>query len=132
LTVIYSGHKRPTVEVVRLVDAARAAHPAIFDAIFSLMGRSAQAAAAAIPRGDWKTVGEWMNVNQGLMDAIGVSNAKLAEIVYALREDRGILGSKISGSGLGDCVIGLGRARRTEWPQPVLPVEIAAAGVELG
>ncbi len=131
LTVIYSGSKRPTVEVVKLVEAAHAAQPKAFDTIFSLMGWSADAAAEAIAHGDWQTVGELMNINQGLMDAIGVSNRVLSEIVYALRDDPGILGSKISGSGLGDCVIGLGRAKRTEWPQVVLPVEIAARGFEV-
>ena len=130
LTVIYSGSKKPTVEVVKLVEAARASRPEVFDKAFEMMGQNAKAAATAIEDGNWRGLGELMNISQGLMDTIGVSNAKLSEIVYALRADPGIFGSKISGSGLGDCVIGLGRAERTEWPYDVLPVEISAQGLK--
>lgn len=131
LTVIYSGSKRPTVEVVRLVDAARAAQPELFNAIFNLMGSSAEKAADAIRQKDWSTVGGLLNINQGLMEAIGVGNAALAEIVYALRSDPAILGAKISGSGLGDCVIGLGKAGRRDWPYTVIAADMAEGGVRV-
>jgi mevalonate kinase len=131
LTVIYSGSKKPTVEVVRQVEKARITNPALFGAIFRLMGQSSRKAAAAIRRKNWKEVGAIMNFNQGLMAAIGVSNAKLSEIAYALQADPGILGSKISGSGLGDCVIGLGNAKRKKWPYAVLAVEMTENGVRM-
>ncbi|MFH0954404.1 MAG: mevalonate kinase [Verrucomicrobiota bacterium] len=129
LTVIYSGSKKPTAEVVKLVEGARTIHPVIFEAIFRVMDRCVQNAAAAVWREDWRTLGGLFNINHGLMEAIGVSNAVLSEIVYALRADPGILGAKISGSGLGDCVIGLGQAQRKEWPYAVVPVEISPNGV---
>ena len=50
-----------------------------------------------------------MNIHQGLQSALGVSNSRIEEIVYALREAPGIDGAKISGSGLGDCVVGVGQ-----------------------
>ena len=131
LTVIYSGSKKPTVEVVRRVEKARKTNPALFDAIFRMMGQSSRKAAVAIRRKNWKTVGAIMNFNQVLMAAIGVSNAKLSEIVHALRMTPDILGSKISGSGLGDCVIGLGKAKRKKWPYRVLAVEMARNGVRM-
>ncbi len=131
LTVIYSGSKRPTPEVVRLVDRARKRRPRLFDDAFALMGRSAVSAARALQHGDLRTVGELLNLNQGLMAAIGVSNPKLAGIVHALRSDPAILGSKISGSGLGDCVIGLGRARRRRWPYALVPAAVSPTGVRV-
>jgi len=129
LTVIYSGSKKPTVEVVRRVETARKANPALFGAIFRMMGQSSQKAAVAIRRKNWMIVGEIMNFNQMLMAAIGVGNAKLSEIAYALRTTPGILGSKISGSGLGDCVVGLGKAKRKKWPYTILEVEMTGNGV---
>jgi mevalonate kinase len=129
LTVIYSGSKKPTVEVVQGVEKARKTNPALFDAIFRLMGQSSRNAAAAIRGKNWKRVGALMNCNQGLMTAIGVSDAKLSEIAHALQATPGILGSKISGSGLGDCVIGLGRAKRKKWPYMVLAVDMTGNGV---
>jgi mevalonate kinase len=131
LTVIYSGHKQPTVEVVRQVEKARKTNPALFDAMFRMMGQSSRKAAVAIRQKNWKTVGAIMNFNQVLMAAIGVSNAKLSEIAHALRITPGILGSKISGSGLGDCVIGLGKAKRKKWPYRVLAVEMTGNGVRV-
>ena len=125
LTVIYSGSKMPTVEVVRRVERSRKANPVVFEAIFRMMGHSSRQAAAAIRRRKWKDVGTIMNLNQLLMAAIGVSNGKLAAIVRLLLLDPAILGAKISGSGLGDCVIGLGRARRKKWPFMALPVQIS-------
>jgi mevalonate kinase len=131
LTVIYSGSKKPTVEVVRRVEKARQTNPTLFGAIFRMMGQSSRKAAVAIRGKNWNIVGAILNFNQALMAAIGVSNAKLSEIARALRIDPGILGSKISGSGLGDCVIGLGKARRKKWPYAVLAVEMTGNGVRV-
>jgi hypothetical protein len=47
-----------------------------------------------------------MNVNQGLMDALGVNNASWRNWSSRCARDPQIYGSKISGSGLGDCVVG--------------------------
>lgn len=108
LSIVYSGKKRPTPEVVQIVENLRNMHPQLFDGIFDLMDVSVLNAQNALRQKDWKTFGHLLNINQGLMEAIGVGNARLSEIVYALREDPGIYGVKISGAGLGDCVIGLG------------------------
>ncbi len=129
ITIVYSGGKRPTPEVIRMVNEARDKHPAVFDGIFRLMGQCADEAAAAIEKGDWPAVGRLMNINQGLMDAIGVSDGKLAGIVYALRKAPGVLGAKISGSGLGDCVIGLGGARAEAFSYDQLPTAMATEGL---
>ena len=130
LTIIYSGTKKPTAEVVRLVEAARRETPVLFESIFRLMNAGATQATTALRRRNLPAFGRLLNINQGLMDAIGVSNERLAEVVYALRADPGIAGAKISGSGLGDCVIGLGQSRRKKWPWMALPARISAKGVQ--
>lgn len=128
ITVIYSGSKKPTVEVVRLVEKGCQASPELFDSIYTLMDLSARRAIRAIGRQDWAEVGAIMNINQGLMDAIGVNNAALSEIVYALRSQRGIRGAKISGSGLGDCVIGIGKSLRKIQSHSAIPVQMSRDG----
>ena len=65
-------------------------------------------AAQALKNNNLQALGELFNIHQGLQDALGTCNLPLAEIVYKLRADPNIYGSKISGSGLGDCVIALG------------------------
>lgn len=128
LTVLYSGHKTPTPEVIAIVEENRKKQPQLFDELDRLIGDVVQRAFEAASRGDWAAMGELMNVNQGLMDALGVNNAKLAELVFALREDPNIHGSKISGSGLGDCVVGLGKSMRRDWGVPSLAVQVEARG----
>jgi mevalonate kinase len=91
------------------------------------MEQCAMNAADAVAMQDWTTLGLMMNTAQGLLDALGVNNAALARIVYDLRADAGILGSKISGSGLGDCAVGLGRTGAA-FPHAVIPVDVAERG----
>ena len=128
LTVLYSGGKTPTPEVIALVEEHRQKQPELYDELDRLIGGTVRRAFEAAARGDWETMGGLMNINQGLMDALGVNNAKLAELVYALREDPNIQGSKISGSGLGDCVVGLGKSMRRDWGVPTLAVKVDPAG----
>lgn len=128
LTVLYSGSKTPTPEVIAIVEEYRKKQPETYAELDKLIGKCVQRAFEAASRGDWATMGELMNINQGLMDALGVNNTKLAELVYALREDPNIQGSKISGSGLGDCVVGLGKSMRREWGVPSLAVKVDPVG----
>lgn len=131
LVVLYSGGKTPTVEVVRRVQRAMRNQPTLYQGVFDLMDKACGLAVRAIRQGNWRKLGELVNINQGLMDALGVNDARLSELVYALRADPDILGSKISGAGLGDCVIGIGRSNRTDWPGLLLPLEISQAGVTI-
>ena len=128
LTVLYSGSKMPTPEVIAVVEENRKQQPETFAQLDALIGNVVQRAFEAAAHGDWAAMGALMNVNQGLMDALGVNNAKLAELVFALRADPDIHGSKISGSGLGDCVVGLGKAMRREWGVPSLAVQVDPVG----
>ncbi len=129
LCAVYSGGKTPTPEVVDYVEKRRVNAPTIYAEIFEAMEQCSMDAADAATMQDWKTFGDMMNIAHGLMDAMGVNTARLSEIVYALRGDPGILGSKISGSGLGDCAIGLGRVARHDFPMPVIPVDMSHEGI---
>ncbi|MBN1560391.1 mevalonate kinase [candidate division KSB1 bacterium] len=127
ITVVYSGYKTVTTEVIGFVEKQRAKFPEPFSHIYSAMDSSAERAARAIQDNDWRLVGELLTMNQGLMSAIGVSNKRLAEIAWRLSQDRGILGAKISGSGLGDCVVGLG-TMQNKAAFELLPIEMSGKG----
>ena len=120
ITVVYSGSKLPTTQVINIIEEKYKRNVELFSAIFNLMD---------IERNNWKELGEIFNINQGLMDAIGVSNLLLSEINYKLREDTGIYGTKISGSGLGDCIIGVGTLKQRDFSYPVIPLEISSKGI---
>ena len=129
ISVIYSGEKTPTTKVIQIVEEKRNQNRDLFDGIYDLMELSVEKASEAITNFDWKRAGEIFNINQGLMDAIGVNTPVLADINYRLRQDKSILGSKISGSGLGDCVVGLGTFTNKEMPYQTIPMEITEQGI---
>ncbi|OGC08154.1 mevalonate kinase [candidate division KSB1 bacterium RBG_16_48_16] len=129
ITAVYSGSKEPTVKVIEKVKNLWQDNTEIVDAIFQAMDKISHAAEEALLAEDWPRFGRLMNVNQGLMDAIGVNNSTLSEIVYSLRNDPGILGAKISGAGLGDCVVGLGEPTQNDLPFEALTLGIEQQGV---
>jgi mevalonate kinase len=108
LTVQYSGYKTPTQQVIKIVEQSRAENPEIYKNIFDTMGLCVTQGAKHIKNKNWSALGEIFNTYNGLMHAIGVSDKVLSSLVEDLRCYSGIYGSKISGAGLGDCIIGLG------------------------
>jgi len=101
-----SGIPRSTGAMVKAVRELRKRYPSVFDPLYHTAGRLAIETAKALEDGDFKRVGELMNVNHGLLSAIGVSNIKLEELVYTARS-KGALGAKITGAGGGGSIIAL-------------------------
>ncbi len=131
LTVLYSGHKEKTAEVIARVEARRQAHPELIDGLYALIDRCSADMEQALVDGDLARLGRLADIGQGMMDALGVNTPRLAELIAALRGRPGLHGAKISGSGLGDCVIGIGLADETPLPGERLPVAVGAEGVNV-
>lgn len=111
LTVVYSGSKMKTPLVISKVAAAQNKYPELYQAIFNSIGCCTKGAITAIKQANLTNLGALMNIHQELQGALGVSNAHLTELILMLRSHAQIYGAKISGSGLGDCVIGLGKVK---------------------
>ncbi|MTI13396.1 mevalonate kinase [Sansalvadorimonas verongulae] len=128
----YCGYKTPTPDVIARVKAERMYTPSLYDHLFRMMGECTQQAAGAIREGDLARLGRCMNVYHGLMDSLGVCDEALASMVHQLRS-QSVLGVKISGSGLGDCVVSLenpeATARSALNDYESLPVSVSTAGV---
>lgn len=131
ITVVYSGYKKPTVQVIEEVEASRIRHPALFAALFDLIDAAAREAVEAIRHEDWAALGRLMNIHHGLLEALGVGDLTLSRIVHTLREQSGILGAKISGAGLGDCVVGLGRFANPDYPYQTMNTNMNEAGLRI-
>ena len=108
ITVMYSGSKTPTVEAVTRVQNYFCSRPKLFKQICQGIDECAIEGARAMQQKNVSTLAEIMNIQQGLMSALGVSTPLLNNMIDELREQPAILGAKISGSGLGDCVVALG------------------------
>jgi len=118
----YSGHKTPTPTVIDYVHEREKQHPELFSTIFTAIDQVTHSAIAAIQTQDLALVGRLMNTADGLMQALGVGTAALSDICWHFRQRPTIYGAKISGSGLGDCAIGLGE-------HPEHKIEITPEGV---
>ncbi len=112
LCLYYAGYKTKTADVLAFVASKERHHPELYANLYSLMNQLTLAAIEAVKVQDWQRRGELMNMYQGQMDSLGVNDLALSDIVYQLRTNEaiylGVKGAKISGSGLGDCVLSLG------------------------
>ena len=130
LTAVYCGYKTPTPEVILKVEQLRADDPGKYERIFSEMGADAENAMQCLRNHDLPGFGNILNHNQQLMDEMGVNTPELQEIVEALQAAPDVFGAKISGSGLGDCAVGIGVADLKALDYPVHHLEVSPTGCE--
>lgn len=108
LSVVYSGSKTKTVDAIRHVKNYFSEHPELYASILLGIKECAQSGIQAARENNHIELGKIMNIQQGLMESLGVCTPVMKDILSQLRKETNILGAKISGSGLGDCVVGLG------------------------
>ena len=130
IDLYYVGYKMKTPDVIALINQRADIDPTIYASIYHLMGQVTRAAEQAIQVSDWMKTGQLMDQYSGLMDALGVCDANLADLQFRMRQQPGVLGAKISGSGLGDSVISLGLTNPSEIPYQHLPVSIHSEGLK--
>lgn len=97
---------KSTSAMVESVADLRRRRPEIIDSIFDDFARVAVAGQQALEAGRWDVVGELMDINQGLLGAIGVSTPAL-ERGCADARDAGAHGAKLTGAGGGGCIVAL-------------------------
>ena len=101
------GHTRRqgnTGELVETVRLKKESYPSVINPIFESIQEVTEAARNALLEKDEKKLGELMNINHGLLDALGVNTPALSRMVYLARQ-KGALGSKITGAGGGGSII---------------------------
>ena len=85
----------------------------------------------ALNNEDWPTFAQYMNQYQNLMRELGVSDKVIENIIQlgqAKVKKDALFGAKISGSGLGDCVLLLG-SEPLDWPYTQMSVQIDSQGL---
>lgn len=119
LVAIYSGKKIATAQVVAQVTQAQKYAPQIFPILYQGISACTKTAISALKNKQLPLLGRLMNIHHGLQDALGTSDATLSELLYNLRAKNNIYGAKISGAGLGDCVVGLGKIKNNTFPENI-------------
>lgn len=106
LIIGYSGIKADTVTLIKEVKEKATKYPNVIENIYNQIGYVVDLAKKALLKNDLQSLGELMNFDQGYLESLGVGSAKLSAMIYAAR-DAGAYGAKLSGAGIGDCMIAL-------------------------
>ena len=138
LVIGNTGVKRSTKQLVLKVKSLKEKYEDIVTPIIKNLGLIIPKALKALNEGDLPTLGELMNINQGLLDALGVSTKDIAKLIYAARS-AGAYGAKLTGAGGGGCIIALtppekqnkvAEAIKREGGEPII-TEISLKGVKI-
>ncbi len=97
---------KKTAKLVRQVAILKEEYPDMINPIIKSIGSFAEKGKLLISKKDYVSLGRLMNVNHGLLDALGVGTMELSTLVYAARE-AGAFGAKITGAGGGGCMVAL-------------------------
>jgi len=103
--------KRSTGDLVATVHKRSEQYPYILKPILKTGGKIALRAVNALETGDLHELGELMDINHGLLCAVGVSDVSLDRLVHAAR-GADALGAKLTGAGGGGCMIALAKPNK--------------------
>lgn len=104
IVIGYTSNRGNTGELVESVRLKREAHTEVINPILDSMEAVANGARQALTKGDHISIGLLMNINHGLLDALGVNTEELSKMVFSARKT-GAMGSKLTGAGGGGSII---------------------------
>ncbi|MFM1593271.1 MAG: hydroxymethylglutaryl-CoA reductase, degradative [Woeseiaceae bacterium] len=104
ILIALSNKSSRTIDIVNEVYLRYENNKILYKDIFKQLGKLSKKGLNAIQNHDYEQLGILMNVAHGLLNAIGVSNAELEEMIDLARSE-GALGAKITGSGGGGSII---------------------------
>lgn len=113
LIIADTGIKRSTSVPVRdVLILSEKLWPAV-SLIYDASDRIVDLANEAINNEDYETIGTLMNINQGLLNSMGVSSLELEELIYRSRL-AGAIGAKLTGAGKGGSAIILAPSNKVD------------------
>lgn len=131
-----SGHPGSTAKAVGSVRELRERAPESTDALLSRLAEIAEQSIDTLASGDHTAIGAAMSEAHAILHEVGVSSERLDAIVAAARSV-GSAGAKLTGGGLGGCVIAvadsldhaaqIGDAMRAAGAERTWTVEVPAA-----
>jgi mevalonate kinase len=108
LHLLYCGYKTATSTVLQQVQDTFSNAGGVLNSIYRAIGETVQLACNAWQRDDKVLLAHCMEIHQGLQHALQVSDAHCDHLRHWLKEHVAVEAAKISGSGLGDCLLALG------------------------
>ena len=118
------GPRASTKQTVASLRERQTRWPVRYRRMFDAIGRLVLEGAKAVRTGELEALGDVMNMNHGMLGALGLSSPQIEDMVYRLR-GAGALGAKLTGAGGdGGAVIGLFRE-----PEPTV-MKLRAQGID--
>jgi mevalonate kinase len=105
--------RRNTGKIVDSVGFRTRKLPNVMKSLTSIAGTVTREAIDVMKQGNLVQLGLLMDINHGLLSAIGASNEFLERLVYAAKRG-GALGAKLTGAGGGGCMIALTNVNQQE------------------
>jgi hydroxymethylglutaryl-CoA reductase len=106
IVVGLSGVESLTAKMVAKVHDAWTNNKSLYNRIFNEINDLALETVSIIEKHNLKQLGELMNVNQGLLNALQVSSQELEELIDIARRN-GALGAKLTGGGGGGAMVAI-------------------------
>jgi mevalonate kinase len=97
---------KKTAKLVKKVAILKDEYPDLIDPLIKTIGLFARKGEMLLDQKDYISLGRLMNINHGLLDALGVCTSELSSLVYAAR-NAGAYGAKITGAGGGGCMVAI-------------------------
>ncbi len=97
---------KKTAKLVKQVAVLKEEYPDSINPIIKTIGSFAKHGEIMVTQKKYQALGKLMNVNHGLLDALGVGTLELSALVYAAR-NAGAYGAKLTGAGGGGCMVAL-------------------------
>lgn len=138
LIVGYTRVKADTATLVKKVAEFHENHKTLVNGIFDLMTKITNEAREELSNNDFEAIGELMQINEGLLESLGVGSRELSKLISAAKGS-GAYGAKLSGAGGGDCMIAVADNRKKKLVEKaiefsggqVLSVKTGAEGVRV-
>ncbi len=113
LVIGITGRESFTANHVARVRSAWQRQPKRYEQLFDEVDSLVESASEAIARGELAELGELMNLNHGLLNALQLSTPELEELVHVARR-AGALGAKLTGGGGGGSMVAVTEIGRQE------------------
>ncbi len=114
----YASQRGNTRQMVAKVKKLKEHYPVLINSLLDAIGNITLQAKEIfdkekLTKNDFQVIADLLNINQGLLDAIGVNTLELSNMIYTSRKT-GAIGSKLTGAGGGGSIIALCPGKRKE------------------